>query len=270
MLRGYAETSHGQIHFRKAGDEGPIVVLLHQTASSSRMYEPMMEALSPWFQIFALDTPGFGQSDAHPNQPTIADLARTLREACHSLGLERLHLLGHHTGAAIATQWAVDDPDQVLSLTMVGPLAMGSEERQRWSQQIQPAQIAEDGSHLIEAWNRVANIDQQPVVFPPQTELRHREAVDQLLAAPRWPEAYQAVFSFDFEAALRQVVCPQLLLCGDEDILFPYLEATVNLMRNPRVHKFSGGAYILEQQTLEVAPIVIDFLSSDSTQLTLT
>lgn len=268
MHKGYAETQHGQIHFRKAGSEGPILVLLHQTASSSRMYLPLMDALSPSFQVFAFDTPGFGESDAHPNQPSIADLARTLREASHALGLERLHLLGHHTGAAIATKWAADDPDQVLSLTMVGPLAMGDEERQRWSQQIQPVQIAGDGSHLMEAWNRVANIDKQPVEFPPSTELRHREAVDQLLAAPRWPEAYRAVFSFDFQAALQQVVCPQLLLCGDEDILFPYLDATVALMRKPRVHTFSGGAYILEQQTLEVAPIVRDFLSNDTSQHT--
>lgn len=264
MRKGYADTASGQVHFRTAGDAGPVVVLLHQTASSSRMFVPLMERLSPSCRLVSFDTPGFGQSDPHPDQPSIADLAATIRQAAQTLGLETVHLVGHHTGAAIATQWAADAPDEVASLTMIGALAMGDEERSRWFSGLKPAEIDPTGAHLQAAWERVARIDAAPVVFPPDPELRHREAVDALIATPRWPEAYRAVFTHDFEDALRRVRCRQLLICGDEDILAPYLPATAECMRDGRVHTLNAGAYVLEQNLDEVAPLIEAFLT-DST-----
>ncbi len=261
MRKGYVDTPTGQVHYRISGDTGPVVVLLHQTASSSRMFQSLMTELASSFRLIAFDTPGFGESDPHPHQPTIQDLAHTLHLAASELHLQNFQLLGHHTGAAIATQWAADAPNEVTSLTMIGALAMGDAERQQWSAGLKPASIEPDGSHLHQAWDRVANIDKQPVVFPPNSTLRHREAIDNLLAAPRWPEAYRAVFSHDFEHALQQVQCPQLLICGDEDILFPYLNATAELMKNGQVHTLHAGAYLLEQQLNEVLPVIRDFLS---------
>ena len=60
--RGYADTSLGQIHYVEAG-EGPPIVLLHQTASSSVMYARAMPLLAANYRAIAIDTPGFGMSD---------------------------------------------------------------------------------------------------------------------------------------------------------------------------------------------------------------
>src|SRR5690349_18785546 len=111
---GYIDTSIGQIHYRSAGTSGPVVVLLHQRASTR--------------------------------------------------------------------------PEQVLSLTVIGGLAMGDAERAHWLEHIHPAPITPDGAHFTSAWHRVANIDAVPVLSPPDPELQHREAVDVLIASPRWPE----------------------------------------------------------------------------------
>lgn len=261
MRKGYVDVPSGQIHFRSAG-AGPVLVLLHQTASSSRMFERFMIAVQRDFTTIALDTPGFGGSDALPTQPTTGELVAALRHAVEALGHDRYHLLGHHTGAALACEWAATHPAEVQSLAMVGALAMGPETRATWLTGVRDADLEPDGSHLVRAWERVASIDAEPVRFPPATELRHREAVDVLLASPRWPEAYRAVFTQDFETHLAAVTCPVLLLTGRDDILWPYFEATAAIRAVTHTAVLDGGAYVLEQSTEAAVAAVRDFHQS--------
>lgn len=230
------------------------------------MYESLMRHLHEDMRLIAFDTPGFGASDPFPGQPSIEQFADVLQQATRNLGHEHVHLIGHHTGAAIATQWAADDPDGVRSLTMIGALAMGAEERARWHAAIADTPIESDGSHFQAAWERVAAIDAQPVVFPPDPAVQHREAVDVLLATPRWHEAYLAVFSHNYEEVYARVRCPIHLLCGDEDILWPYLEATTRIHPEAQVTTVHGGAYVLDQHFDDVAPPIKHFLTTINLQ----
>lgn len=259
--RGYVDVPHGQVHMRFAGDHGDTVVLLHQTASSSRMFEPVMTELSRDFRVIAFDTPGFGESDPCPNAPTIPELVEVLHDALTRLGVEQYHIMGHHTGAALAAEWASGRPDEVRTVTMVGALALGKAEREAWHRSITSAEIRADGEHFEAAWHRVASIDRIPVKYPPAPALRHREAVDVLLATPRWPEAYLAVFSHDTADAISRVQCPQLLICGTEDILWDYFDATAALMSKGTVFTLDAGAYVLEQHLDVVLPVIHDFLT---------
>jgi pimeloyl-ACP methyl ester carboxylesterase len=245
-----------------AGESGPVLVLLHQTASSSRMYERFMEAMHSEFRLVALDTPGFGGSDPCPTAPSTTELVNNLRAAIEALGHDRYHLLGHHTGAALACEWAATDPGSVLSLAMIGGLAMGPEARAQWLAGVKSAPLKADGSHLMAAWDRVAGIDSEPVQSPPATELRHREAVDVLIASPRWPEAYRAVFAQDFETHLTAVTCPILLMSGREDILWPYFEPTAQLKPEATTAVLPGGAYVLDQTPEAVVAVVREFYAS--------
>ncbi|WP_340539135.1 alpha/beta fold hydrolase [Nocardioides sp. GXZ039] len=261
MRKGYVDGSTGQVHYRWVGEDGPVVVLLHQTASSSRMYERFMAAMPSGYRLIALDTPGFGASDPYAAQPSTAQLVAALAEAVAALGHDRYHLLGHHTGAALACEWAAGHGEAVRSLAMIGGLAMGAEARANWLAGVSDAPLSADGAHLLRAWERVAGIDAVPVASPPDVDLRHREAVDVLIASPRWPEAYRAVFSQDFEAHLERVGCPALLMSGTEDILWPYFEATAASKPDMRTDVLPGGAYALDQHTEAVVTIYLDFLT---------
>ncbi|NIR60047.1 MAG: alpha/beta fold hydrolase, partial [Gammaproteobacteria bacterium] len=65
LHRAFADTSLGQIHYRKAG-EGPPLVLLHNTWLSSRMFFGVIPDLAREFTVYALDTLGQGDSDPAP------------------------------------------------------------------------------------------------------------------------------------------------------------------------------------------------------------
>ena len=84
---------------------------------SSALLVPLIEALAARGRtVFALDTPGYGESDPLPmEQPTAEDYADSLRATCDALRLETVDLWGSHTGGKIALAFPVRNPQRVRS-----------------------------------------------------------------------------------------------------------------------------------------------------------
>lgn len=259
MRKGYVDSTTGQVHYRTAGEGDEVLVLLHHTASSSKTFTAFMERLSRDLKVIALDTPGFGGSDAPATQPTTGDMVDALSVAVEALGVPSYHLFGHHTGAAVATEWAVKMPEQVRSLAMFGALGLGAETRAEWLAHVPEYTLQRDGSHLQAAWDRVNRGLTEGSERPGVVEMLHREATDVLIAGPRWPEAYRAVFSQDYEAWLRKVTCPTLLMSGNQDVLGPFAESTAAVKPDMTAIVLDGGNYLLEERADEIARIVRDF-----------
>lgn len=261
IRKGYVDTADGQVHYRTvAGDAEPPIVYLHQTASSSQMFESVMRLLAHDRRQLALDTPAFGQSFFPPAKPTTAYYVATLLEALTNLGVHEFHVFGHHTGAAIGCEMAVTAPERVKTLAMVGPVQLDANERATWRRAaIDPLLIKSDGSHLTKIWARVTGLDPSP-----SPVLCHREAVDTLRAGERWHEAYAAVFDQDFPALLAQVRCPILMLCGRDDVLFPYFEPARRARPDAKSVVLPGGTYVVDDFPKEVADQIRAFLEESA------
>lgn len=94
------------VHYRRCGT-GPAVVMLHDSPRSSRLHEGTMRALADRFTVFALDTPGYGNSDSLGiSEPTIGDFGWALGNALAALGLSDAPLYATHTSAKIALDHA--------------------------------------------------------------------------------------------------------------------------------------------------------------------
>lgn len=110
IARGYVHGLWGQVHYRRCG-EGSTVLLLHQTSVSGRMFEAGMPALAAQgFSTIAFDAPGYGQLDPPDGVPSMKDYADNLALVLNALGLARPHMLGHNTGAGIASIHAARTP----------------------------------------------------------------------------------------------------------------------------------------------------------------
>jgi Predicted hydrolases or acyltransferases (alpha/beta hydrolase superfamily) len=95
--KAYTETSIGQCHYRHQSGQGIPIVFLHQTPSSSLMYEKLMSLL-PQNTCVAIDTPGFGMSDDISGNPSIEDYGDCIVKALESLDIKKFPLIGHHSG----------------------------------------------------------------------------------------------------------------------------------------------------------------------------
>ncbi|MBW3602950.1 MAG: alpha/beta hydrolase, partial [Actinobacteria bacterium] len=111
----------GQVHLRRAGDDGPVVVLVHQSPLSSRTYAPALPHLAgAGLVAVAVDTPGFGSSARPPADWSIPEYAAALWQVVDRLGLGTVALLGQHTGATISVEAALQRPSQSDRLILQG------------------------------------------------------------------------------------------------------------------------------------------------------
>src|SRR5579871_6474622 len=103
-----------QVHYRSAGDGAPLVLLAATPDSSGAL-----DLSAPDRAVFALDTPGYGQSDPLPvAAPTIEHYAEALSQTLDALGLQAADIIGWGSGATIAAGFARRYPERSKSVTM--------------------------------------------------------------------------------------------------------------------------------------------------------
>lgn len=238
IRKGYADSRDGQIHYRSAGPEGaPVIAFFHQTASSGVMWEKVMAALSDRYRCYSFDTPGFGGSYQPDDIPDLATPAARLKEAIDDLGIDRLHLCGHHTGGCIALELAPMLGDRVRSLTLVGPVLVNDAEKAEYKKTfVRPFSIEPSGAFLRGAWEYLRMVGAGSDV-----ELHTRELADHLVAHRTMPMAFSAVWNQDVEGLIRAVDEPLLLMCSKEDVLWPLFERACAL-RPDAESAIVGGA----------------------------
>lgn len=238
IRKAYTDCSAGQIHYRfQAGDESQTpIVWLHQTASSSAMYEKVFSRLTEFGPMYALDTPGFGGSFDPEGTPNMRQYADWLLEACDSIGIGQFHVLGHHTGGCLLAEMAVAHPQRVKSAMMIGPVPLTAEECEDWRGHFPvPLSPTPDGAYLKDTWDSLVEGASHDI------SLHHREALDTLRAYMGRYNTYNAVWDQDFMALYEKITCPILIMCAEDDVLWPYFERA-KTMRTDAVAAVIKGA----------------------------
>lgn len=112
-----------RVHYQEAGElRAPALLLIHGFASStlvwSKVFLPLAQA---GFRVIAPDLLGFGYT-GKPRRAeyTIEGQARLMRGLLESLSIERASLVGSSYGGAVAATCALDYPERVERLILVG------------------------------------------------------------------------------------------------------------------------------------------------------
>lgn len=117
------------IFFTEAGS-GPVLVLLHgggPGASGLSNYARNIEVLARRYRVIVPDLPGYGRSSKHIDQgDPFGDLAAAIGGLLDALQVPRAHLIGNSYGGAAALRLAMDRPEQVGKLILMGPGGVGT------------------------------------------------------------------------------------------------------------------------------------------------
>ena len=104
---------------------GPPLVLIHgggPGASGWSNYQRNIPALSQSRRLLVVDLPGYGQSDNPPvDEAPLAFYARAVRGLLDALGIGPVDIVGNSLGGGTALQLALQDPDRVRRLVLMGP-----------------------------------------------------------------------------------------------------------------------------------------------------
>jgi 3-oxoadipate enol-lactonase len=183
-------------------------VLVHAGIADSRMYRQQVETLAP---ARTVDLPGFGRT---PLEPDSLDDRAFVRNA---LPDEPVTLIGTSLGGRIALELALEAPDRVVGLVLVGPGLPGHE----WSDEVRAF-----GAEEEEALERG---DLDAAVYA-NVRLWLADDVDpevRALVAEMQRNAFVLQQGHDYKDVpldppaserLAEVQAPTLVVTGDEDV----------------------------------------------------
>src|SRR4029453_972500 len=97
--------------------EGPPVVLIHAGIADSRMWEPELQSFASSHTVVRVDLPGFGRS---PIESNVVSYRGAISEALDAAGINRAALVGTSFGGRTVLEFAVEFPERVSALGLVG------------------------------------------------------------------------------------------------------------------------------------------------------
>lgn len=119
----FVEVDGLRVHYQEAGEPpAPVMILIHGFASSNLVWSKvLLEFADLGFRVIAPDLAGYGYSSKPRDLDyTIARQAQMVFGLTRELGIEHAFLVGSSYGGAVAATIALDHPQLVEKLVLVG------------------------------------------------------------------------------------------------------------------------------------------------------
>jgi 2-hydroxy-6-oxonona-2,4-dienedioate hydrolase len=261
------------IHCNDCGTGDRVVVMLHGSgpgasgwANFSRNVEPFVAA---GWRVLLVDCPGWSRSDAVVCTGSRSDLnARVTCGVLDALGIERAHLVGNSMGAHSAVALALQSPERVGKLVLMGGGTGGPS---------QFVPMPTEGIKLIQALYRdptIENLKRMMAVFvydaSSLTDELYRQRLDNLLARRDHLENFVKSLAAnpkqfpDYGHRLGEIAAPTLIVWGRDDRFVPF-DVGLRLMwglPNAELHLFSRCGHWAQWEHADTFNrMVLDFLA---------
>jgi pimeloyl-ACP methyl ester carboxylesterase len=239
--------SHGE------GDlSRPPVILMHGAGGNHLYWPPQVRHLEGE-RILAVDLPGHGKSEGL-GLHTIAEYASAIVAMMDALHLNRAVLAGHSMGGAVALQAAIQSPDRVLGLVLVGSAAYLRVSRTLLNRAADPAQEAEAVRLVVE------------YSFAAETSPRLKELAERRMLEARSSVLYGdllACNAFDAAERVSQVSAPALIVFGSADRMVDPGAGRALVQRMPQARMEEvphAGHMVMLEQPERVAALLSEFV----------
>lgn len=206
------------------GRNRPHLLFLHGWAASSRMWLRSMWALRDRFRTWAIDLPGFGDSDSPASDwYTVDAYTDHVAALCEELRIQPFAVVGHSMGGRITLDLARRYPHLLQQMVLVSPTITG-----RLGFNLDIFLTAPFGRPLMQVSHRVwplATAGVMSTYWAPRflgTEGMKRTVMDLQRSSPEAAiGALRALTSQDYSMHLREIQQPALVICGERDYTIP-------------------------------------------------
>ena len=272
MERKTVDVAGTSASYLSAGNDGPVVLMLHGTYWS-RVWQPVMDDLTrASLRAIAVDLPGLGRSGGELTVETasIPALANWVVDFLGALHIEEpIFLAGHDIGGGIAQQMLVDAKVQVRRLALVNAVSFDSWPAPGVTRFRDPAVAAATTTTDLLAARRVSVTT---VLARPASEAESAEYLDQWTndrVARSWLARAGAADSRYTMALVPQLPAspvPKLLNRGEDDTFQRVEHAEDFVRRIPgsklvRIH--AAGHIPTENDPQAVARAMIEFFTEN-------
>jgi proline-specific peptidase len=262
---GFIEVPGGPVWYHVSGDGSGVPLLaLHGGPGSTSCGFSRLETLGEKRPIVRYDQLGSGRS-GRPDDPSLWTVDRFVEElhtVRRRLGLDRMHLLGHSWGGALAAAYVLEKgTDGIVSLTLSSPLlstpawvADANLLRKRLPAEVREVLAAQEaaGTTDSEAYKEASKVFYERFVYagekppdPPECDgAPWNESVYILMWGPTEFHATGTLVDFDLTPRLGEIDVPVLFIAGEFDEARPETVASFQkLIPGARLEVIEGVAH---------------------------
>ncbi len=226
---------------RGMGASDPIVCL-HGVTDSWRSFEPVLAVLAPDIEAFAVSQRGHGGSDQPESGYEIENLARDVAAFMRGQGIARAVIVGHSMGSIVAQRVAIDFPELVSGLVLLGALsnlAGNTDVQGFYEEAIRPLGDSVDPELAREFQESTLAVPIDPKVL--------ETMIDECLKTPArvWKAAFEGFINVNFVPELPGIDVPVLILWGSRDNfgLRPEQDAIAAALQTSKLVVFPGHGH---------------------------
>lgn len=204
-----------QLPYIEQGNPSTVpLIFLHGFAGSSREFKPVFDLLSKSVHAIALTQRGHGDASHPKTGYRLSDFSDDLVQFMKIKGIRKAVIVGHSMGSAIAQKFAIDYPDQILGLVLIG------------------ASIPRQGDPKIREFfdstiSRLVDPIEPTFVDQFITSMRVKSIPEELfeevlqeahkVPARVWKDAFEGRLLENISEKIEHITCPTLLIWGAQD-----------------------------------------------------
>lgn len=195
-----------------SGEGPPDLLCLHGLVDRLEIWDRVLAPLSERGRVIRADQRGHGESEAPAGPYRREDLAADVAALIVSFGSERAVLVGHSMGGIVSMATALEHPDRVAGLVLIGTASQCSEKVAGWYERIAVAGERDGNAGLARA---IYGEKSRKVVTGNAQGIAHvTRTLKSLFEDPLTPK-------------LPEIRCPVLLVVGENDPMGPKASAII-------------------------------------------
>ena len=261
------------------------IIMLHGALAAHQMFTPLIKRLSPYFNIFALDEPGFGETEPLPNN-VIPEYVEWLHEFITQHKIKKPIFFGMSLGGLISLYFAGTYPDIPEKVIVQAPptytesifpnqLKLFSTARQAFSSdrvKVISERLARSNisSKLLFHLFKISGKDNKEICkhLGEKTVMHLGQHIDTRALS----QILTYLLDFSIDEQIKEITCPLLGIIGKEDLtIIPQSIYKIKIL-NPKakvlIHNEGGHAMSITHSEI-IAQYIINFTNEPSVSYSL-
>lgn len=230
-----------RLSYGEQGDpDGKPVIMLHGYTDSSFSYSRVLPLIDAKYRVFVLDNRGHGDSDKPASSYKFSDFAADVVAFMDAKGLKSATIVGHSMGSFVAQHVAINAPDRVEKLILIGTATT----------------VRNNG--VLELQNAVNGLkDYVPDDFARKFQLStvHQKLPDEFInrvvaeslkvPAHVWRDVMNGMLAGDAKSQLGKIKAPTLIVWGNREKVFNRAEqvALIAAIPNSVLNVYSDAGH---------------------------
>lgn len=252
------------LQYAEQGEKSGIpIIFLHGLSDSWRSFERVLSSLPESVHAFALTFRGHGDSN-HPEEGyRFRDFATDVEAFMELNNIESAVIVAHSMGCLVAQSFAVEYPERVKGLILIGSPYRPSEK---------PA-LKEFGDFVLSSLEDPISSEfvrefQESTLVQPVPEDFLETIIEESLKLPArvWKAVVESFMQDDISGELKNIKAPTLLVWGDKDGMFSKSDQDkqLEIIENSKLLVYEGAGHGVHWEEPEkFTPDLLSFIKDD-------